>query len=110
MKVEKGKSMIDFLESIDRMKYFTKLSPDIKDNDNSINMMLKVHSYTELNLTISSLLKASMNIMKDDFKKNEIEVMLLLEMALQLLPTDEMELLDQIFGTISEIRKTSNED
>jgi hypothetical protein len=92
------------------MKYFTKLSSDCKRNDNSINMMLKVHSYTELNLTISSLLKASINIMKDDFEKNEMEIILLLEIALQLLPIDEMELLDQIFGTISEIRKTSNEE
>ncbi|MXO03996.1 hypothetical protein [Flavobacterium sp. HBTb2-11-1] len=52
----------------------------------------------------------SINIMKDDFEKNEMEIILLLEIALQLLPIDEMELLDQIFGTISEIRKTSNEE
>lgn len=83
------------------MKYFTKLNLDAK-SDNSFNLVVKVSSYNELNLTISSLLKASISVLKNDFDKTGIDVMLLLEMALQLLPSDEMELLDEIYNTMTE--------
>lgn len=104
MKLERNEPEVNFLESVRKMKYFTKLNSDPKE-DNSFNVILKITSYNELNMTISSLLKASINVLKNESESEGIDVMLLIEMALQLLPTDEMELLDEIYGNIAEIEK-----
>jgi len=109
MKLERNEPSVDFLESVSKMKYFTKLNSDQK-NDNSFSVMLKIASYNELNIIISSLLKASINALNNKSDSEEIDIMLLLEMALQLLPSDEMELLDEIYGNVFEIEKVSNED
>ncbi len=108
MKLERNEPAVNFLESVNNINYFTKLNSDSKNN--SFNVILKIASYSELNMTISSLLRASINAISNDSDKEGIDVMLLLEMALRLLPNDEMELLDEIYGNISEIRKTSNEE
>jgi hypothetical protein len=109
MKLERNEPAVNFLESVSKMKYFTKLNSDPK-KDNSFNVILKIASYSELSMTISSLLKASINALNDEADNEGIDVMLLLEMALRLLPSDEMELLDEIYGNISDIEKASNED
>ena len=92
----------ELLELINKGRYFTKLKPETKEN-NSFTIPLKVSSYNELNLMVSDLLKASIILLNPDAnslssftKDNNVNVMTLLEIALQLLPEDEMELLDKM--------------
>lgn len=93
----------ELLELINKGRYFTKLKPEPKET-NSFTIPLKVSSYNELNLMVSDLVKASIILLNPDAnglssftKDNNINVMTLLEIALQLLPEDEMELLDEVY-------------
>jgi len=93
----------ELLELINKGRYFTKLKPEPKEA-NSFAIPLKVSSYNELNLMVSDLLKASIILLNPDAnglssftKDNNVNVMTLLEIALQLLPEDEMELLDEVY-------------
>lgn len=93
----------ELLELINKGRYFTKLKPELKET-NSFTIPLKVCSYSELNLMVSDLLKASIILLNPDAnglssftKDNNVNVMTLLEIALQLLPEDEMELLDEVY-------------
>ncbi|SCY25195.1 hypothetical protein SAMN02927916_1617 [Flavobacterium anhuiense] len=92
----------ELLELISKGSYFSKLKPEPKET-NSFSIPLKVSSYNELNLMVSDLLKASIILLNPDAnglssftKDNNVNVMTLLEIALQLLPEDEMELLDEV--------------
>ncbi|MRX67380.1 hypothetical protein SAMN06265349_1011065 [Flavobacterium resistens] len=92
----------ELLEIINKGKYFTTLKPVAKEV-NSYTIPLKVSSYNELNLMVSDLLKASIILLNPDAqslssftKGNNVNVMTLLEIALQLLPEEEMELLDDV--------------
>jgi len=93
----------ELLELINKGRYFTKLKPEPKEV-NSFTIPVKVSSYNELNLMVSDLLKASIILLNPDAnglssftKENNVNVMTLLEIALQLLPEDEMELLDEVY-------------
>lgn len=93
----------ELLELINKGRYFTKLKPESKEA-NSFTILLKVSSYNELNLMVSDLLKASIILLNPDAKSlssftnnSDVNVMTLLEIALQLLPEDEMELLDDLY-------------
>ncbi|GAA6767786.1 hypothetical protein AAFH68_37360 [Flavobacterium sp. CGRL1] len=90
------------LELMNKGKYFTKLKLEHKE-DTSFTIPLKVCSYNELNLMVSDLLKASIVLMNKEarslavfHKDTDINVLTLLEIALQLLPEEEMELLDDL--------------
>lgn len=90
------------LKLIAKRDYFTKLKPG---HDHSLEATIKVASYNELNLMVASLLKTSISILKnevsglsDSNEIIEIDVINLLEIALQLLPESEMELLDEVCG------------
>ncbi len=92
----------ELLELINKGRYFSKLKPVPKET-NSFTIQLKVSSYNEVNLMVSDLLKASIILLNPDAnglssftKDNNVNVMTLLEIALQLLPEDEMELLDDL--------------
>lgn len=95
MKVEHKEPASDILELMHKMNYFTKLKPDSSTN-NWFNVPIKVTSYQEINLMVSSLLKTSISLLKNDNSETRIDAMILLEIALQLLPNDEMELLDEL--------------
>ncbi|PBJ12206.1 hypothetical protein [Flavobacterium sp. ACN6] len=90
------------LELIKRGKYFTKLKQQNKMG-NTFIIPLQISSYNELNMMVSDLLKASIILLNPDAKglssftnNSDINVMTLIEIALQLLPEDEMELLDDL--------------
>jgi hypothetical protein len=103
MAIKNREQVTEFLESMNRINKFKKLKAENND-DNSFSVNLKVSGYNELNLMVSSLLKASIILLNDDarsqacFSFNEADnnVMTLLEIALQLLPEDEMEVLDDL--------------
>nr|WP_198999879.1 hypothetical protein [Flavobacterium sp. ASV13] len=102
MQTQHKKQVIEFLESMNRINKFKKLKPE-NNTDNSFSVSLKVSGYNELNLMVSDLLKASIILLNDDARNlssvvsvSDINVMTLLEIALQLLPEDEMELLDDL--------------
>lgn len=101
MKTQQEESATDFLKLVKNMDYFTKLKSD-NSNGNLFNVTLRTASYNELNLMVSCLLKASICPLKNNnstlssVSESEIDVLLLLEMALQLLPDEEMELLDEV--------------
>ena len=102
MEMQHKEQVTEFLESMKRINKFTKLKPE-NSNDNSLNVTLRVSCYNELNLMVSDLLKASIILLNDDARNlsktttaSDINVMTLLEIALQLLPEDEMELLDDL--------------
>ncbi|MFC0779346.1 hypothetical protein [Flavobacterium sp. HJSW_4] len=103
MEIQNKERAEELLELINKGRYFTKLKPEPKEN-NSFTIPLKVSSYNELNLMVSDLLKASIILLNPEAKSlssftkdNEPNVMTLLEIALQLLPEDEMELLDEVY-------------
>jgi len=97
MDINRKEPAMHLLELICKMKYFTKLKPEDK-NDNSFNTNLKVSSYIELNQMITSLLKTSISTLRNNTSESKIDTMILLEIALQLLPNDEMELLDELYN------------
>ena len=102
MEIQHKEKVTEFLESMQRINKFKKLKPE--NNNNSFSVNLKVSGYNELNLMVSSLLKASIILLNDDarsqacfpFNEADNNVMTLLEIALQLLPEDEMEVLDDL--------------
>ncbi|CAA9197384.1 hypothetical protein FLA105534_01592 [Flavobacterium bizetiae] len=102
MEIQDRKQVREFLESINRMNKFTTLKLE-DNNDNSFSVPLKVSGYNELNLIVSDLLKASIVLMNKEARSlanfesdTDINVVTLLEIALQLLPDQEMELLDDL--------------
>ena len=100
MKAEHKESVTEFLDLMSKIKYFTKLKPDNK-NSNLFKTELKIASYNELNLLVSDLLKVSIAALKSDVPDSSasvsgINVLLLLEIALQLLPDAEIEILDEL--------------
>ncbi|MFC4477862.1 hypothetical protein [Flavobacterium chungangensis] len=102
IEIENKERAEELLELINKGSYFSKLKPVPKET-NSYTIPLKVSSYNELNLMVSDLLKASIILLNPDAnslssftKDNNVNVMTLLEIALQLLPEDEMELLDDL--------------
>lgn len=101
MKTQHTEPFVSLLEVMNKGDYFTKLKQD--NTNNSFEVALKVSSYSELNLMVSTLLKASISVLKnedpylsDSMSQQEIDVVTLLDMALKLLPDDEMELLDEV--------------
>jgi len=103
MEIKHTEKVTQFLESMNRINKFKKLNSE-NNSDNSFSVKLKVSCYNELNMMISSLLKASIILLNDDarsqatfsFNESDNNVMNLLEIALQLLPEDEMEILDDL--------------
>lgn len=102
MEIQDRKQVREFLESMNRMNKFTTLKSEDND-DNSFSVPLKVSGYNELNLIVSDLLKASIVLMNKEARSlanfesdTDINVATLLEIALQLLPDQEMELLDDL--------------
>lgn len=102
IEIENKERAEELLELINKGSYFSKLKPVPKET-NSYTIPIKVSSYNELNLMVSDLLKASIILLNPDAnglssftKDNNVNVITLLEIALQLLPEDEMELLDDL--------------
>lgn len=101
METKDKESATALLELMNRAKYFSKLKPD-NDSD-SFGVTLKVSCYNELNLMVSDLLKASIILLNDDARNlsnsttvSDFNVMTLLEIAVQLLPDEEMALFDDL--------------
>ncbi|BFM44264.1 hypothetical protein CFS9_29050 [Flavobacterium sp. CFS9] len=94
MKEDRTVQAIQLLNLVSKMNFFTSLKSE-QQND-SVTSHLKIASYNELNLTISSLLRTCIQTLKNDPSETDIDIINLLEIALQLLPTDEMELLDEL--------------
>lgn len=102
MKAQNEDKISELSELMNKRNYFTKLKQE-HNEDNSFTIPLKVCSYNELNLIVSDLLKASIVLMNKEarslavfHKETDIKVLTLLEIALQLLPEEEMELLDDL--------------
>jgi hypothetical protein len=92
----------DFVQLVNKFKYFTKLKPDPK-NEELFVMELKVSGYNEVNSMLADILKVSILALENDppyvsrtIQNPEINVMGLLEIAVQLLPHGEIELLDEV--------------
>ncbi|SHG20606.1 hypothetical protein [Flavobacterium defluvii] len=92
-------SLTDFLDFAARVNYFTQLKPS-KKNRNSFKTKMTISCYNELMQTIISLLRTSINTLQQEESQTAIDVMLLLEIAIQLLPSDEMELLDELYKVL----------
>lgn len=102
MKALNKDSLADFLELMNKIKYFTKLKPDSKKED-LFNVEIKVSCYNELNLMVADLIKVSILALDSEppyisgsIRNPQINIMTLLEIALQLLPHGEIELLDEL--------------
>jgi hypothetical protein len=92
----------DFVQLVNKFKYFTKLKPDPKNGELFI-VELKVSGHSEVNSMLADILKVSILALEHDppyvsrtIQNPEINVMGLLEIAVQLLPHGEMELLDEV--------------
>ncbi len=99
MKLQQREIIEDFVVLMNKINYFKKLEPAPK-SDNQFNLSLKIASYSELNLIIASLLKTSICALKDDPSSTGMDVLLLLEIALQMLTSDEMELVDELYKLV----------
>jgi len=87
------KAVTELLEIMNKGNYFNKLKP----NNDSFSATLNVSCYNELNIMVTALLKASVNMLQSENSSRPFsDAMVLVEMALQLLPNDEMELLDDL--------------
>ncbi|MEP6806727.1 MAG: hypothetical protein ABI892_19525 [Flavobacterium sp.] len=102
MEIKDTKQAADFFELMNKTKDFRKLKQE-NNSENSFSIKLKVSGYNEMNIMVSDLLKASIILLNDEAKSlssitanTDINVMTLLEIALQLLPEQEMELLDDL--------------
>ncbi|MEN2401036.1 hypothetical protein GKZ90_0014715 [Flavobacterium sp. MC2016-06] len=102
MEIKNKEQVTEFLELMNRGNYFTKLKQENKI-EKSFVVPIKVSCYNELNIMISDLLKASILILTSDTENlsncttnTNINALTLLEIALQLLPEEEMELLDDL--------------
>ena len=96
------KAVTELLEIMNKGNYFNKLKP----NNDSFSATLNVSCYNELNIMIIALLKASVTMLQsENSTKPFSDAMILVEMALQLLPNDEMELLDEVFRVGLDIEK-----
>ena len=114
METEEKKEAIDLMSVMGEIRYFGRLKP-YKDKDNLFTVDLKVTGYTDLSLMITDLLKASISALEFDSEcistavsSPEINVMGLLEIALQLFPLGEMELLDEIHSFYLKQKKESD--
>ncbi|MXO04036.1 hypothetical protein [Flavobacterium sp. HBTb2-11-1] len=86
---------------IEKVNYLKKQSTQylniLKTADKGYNAEISVLNYSELGCVITNMLKLCiLALEQDNGKKLSIDVGLVLEQALQLFPTDEMELLDII--------------
>ncbi|MFV8343583.1 hypothetical protein [Flavobacterium sp. XS2P39] len=102
MEIEEKDSVTDFLKLMNRINYFTKLTPDEKKED-LFTLELKVSGYKDVSSMVSDLLKVSILALESDppyisraIRNPEINVLGLLEIALQLMPHGELELLDEL--------------
>lgn len=102
MEIQHTKQVTAFLESMNRINKFSTLKL-LNSDDNSFSVPLKVSGYNELNIMVSDLLKASIVLMNKEARSlanfesdTDINVVTLLEIALQLLPDQEMEVLDDL--------------
>ncbi|WP_281234625.1 hypothetical protein [Flavobacterium gelatinilyticum] len=85
----------DLLKFAANVNYFTKLKPNLKDH-NSLKTDITITCYNELMQTIFSLIRTNISMLQNEESQTAIDAMLLLEIAVQLLPNDEMELLDEL--------------
>lgn len=86
---------------IEKVNYLKKQSAQylniLKSAEKGYNAEINVLNYSELGCVITNMLKLCILALENDnYKKPVIDVGLVLEQALQLFPTDEMELLDII--------------
>lgn len=102
MELKDTKQATEFFELMNKTKDFRILKQE-NNSDNLFSIKLKVSGYNEMNIMVSDLLKASIILLHDDAKSlssitanTDVNVMTLLEIALQLLPEQEMELLDDL--------------
>jgi len=102
MEMQNKERAEEILELMSKTNYFNKLKPQNKIG-NSFTIPLQVSSYNEMNMMVSDLLKASIILLNPEAKSlssftnnSDVNVMTLLEIALQLLPEEEMELLDDL--------------
>jgi hypothetical protein len=102
METQEKDSKTELIQLVNRFQYFTKLKPDPKNGELFI-MELKVSGYNEVKSMLADILKVSILALENDppyvsrtIQNPEINVMGLLEIAVQLLPHGEMELLDEV--------------
>lgn len=84
------------LEHIRKMsvRYLNTLKPKI---EKGYNAEIKMLNYSELGCVITNMLKLCILALEQNSGKNQaIDIGLILEQALHLFPTDEMELLDLV--------------
>lgn len=84
------------LEHIKKMsvRYLNMLKPKI---EKGYNAEIKILNYSELGCVITNMLELCILALEQDNDKNKtIDIGLIIEQALLLFPTDEMELLDLI--------------
>lgn len=96
------------MEEVKKVEYIKKLSTQylniLKPNaDKTYNAEIKILNYSELGCVITSMLKLCiLALEQENCKKQTIDIGLVLEQALHLFPTDEMELLDIISEVLVE--------
>lgn len=96
------RSLPELFEHIGKMKFFSILKPD-KKSEGSYEAKIEFTGYTDLLCTVMDIIKVSVLALDTDEPYNstlishpEVNVRNLLELALQLIPLEEMEVLDEL--------------
>lgn len=99
---------INEIKNLERLKklstlYFSTLKPTDAKSDTNV-AQIKISNYSELGCVIAEILKLCIVALDYDahkasntIKTSPINVALILEMVLEMFPTDEMEILDEIY-------------
>lgn len=99
---------INEIKNLERLKklsalYFSTLKPTDAKSDTNV-AQIKLSNYSELGCVIAEILKLCIVALDYDahkasntIKTSPINVALILEMVLEMFPTDEMEILDEIY-------------
>ncbi|KAF2331978.1 hypothetical protein [Flavobacterium daemonense] len=102
MEIEEKDSHRDFVSLMNKIDFFTKLKTD-QEKENSFVLEVKVSGYNELSIMIADLLKVSILALESDppyvselIRNPQINVLGILELALQLMPQREFELFDEL--------------
>lgn len=115
MKTEEKELLNSLFKHIGKTKYFDKLK-EVEGEQDHFAIGINISSYNELNLMVCDILKVCALALDNEspnlsplIPNREINVLRLLELALQLMP-NELELLDELHETHLGIKKLRSEE
>lgn len=100
METDKIKTLDEFK---DFASYHFKLLRPVKDKDGESVREIRFYGYTDMTCLGINLIRMCLNVVySDELDNREIYIGSVLELALQLFPSSEIEVLDEIYRMLNE--------